>query len=542
MDFSRQAQRVLNNMPKEVFSDFSGGLSQSDRQGFPNQFWVGRNVDIFTNPGYVQPGWRRTNISVSGLGSNKAVREIVVDGDNGYLFTDDQKAYQITSVAADTFNANVDGSNNTSKTVTNMSGDMKGIIYYAKDNTAVTKFLFLCYNTAGNILRVKLGQANPYSASNLITDFLTNATYLNSSALDTNGARDVIEFQNYLFFTNGRYISKYDGNGSGNYGDWTAQFFDLGVGWSSDCLFVTGNYLGICASKNKSTGYVSECRVYLIDLSSNTLAVKIIPLVSLSSVSGVKNKGGTIYIFGDSKNKTNVVGKLTDEGFEPIHNPITEAGNGTSFYFGSLRYLGTGHKNTIDVLQENLIFGLDTNAKTGNNFDLIYALTPNEKVFSPFSGNSNLDSLTYIRCLKVVLYNKMYVSSADGGFFSLLSNNEYGYGGASLKTLFKEYGQKIRINYIKVYFRIGGSSDSNTVFLDINNGMPSASGTKNVAIPLGMGTGNISYGNDGGLQAVSKRFDIKQICHSYRLSFEWGTASATMLQKMVVDYDFVDDL
>lgn len=523
-------------MPKQVYSNFEGGLSLSDKVGNDNQFWIGRAVDIYEKPGFLFPGWQFTAITLTSLTSGKYVREIIVDAVNGiaYIFTNDasHSAYMINSISANTLVTNVDGSSNPFVAIANMSGDMKGLIYSAKNNTAVTRFAFVCYNSAGDIARVQLSGSTDLDASHLIKDFLTNIIYLGASALDTTGRRDVIEFRGYAFFTNGRYIAKYDGNGSGNYGDWTAQFFDLGVGWTADCLFTTGDYLGICASKSAGSGNISECRVYLIDLSSNTLAVKIIPIANLNRINGVRNKDGIIYICGDGRTRADVVGVLTDNGFKEIYKIRIETN-------GILRYIGTGNKNNMDVMDDRLFFGLDINNKEGESLDAIMSLDRNDVLTMPIATNSNTGSGNYIPTLKVVLYNKIYIAKDTNGTFTFGSLARGGGSTATYSTPYKEFAQKIRINYIKVYFRQLASGDSATISLNTDDGLADAAGNNSVAIPLGIGAGNIAYGNEA--VVTYKRFDVKKICHSFRVNIAFLTGTVT-ISKIVVDYDFVDDL
>jgi hypothetical protein len=519
-------------MPKIVINDFSGGLSQSSRLGAKNQFYMGNGVDLYENPGFMTPGWTQTNITLTSLTAGKHAREIIMDNvaSVGYVFTDDTKAYVFSAPSTNTLSTNVDGASNTYVSITNMSADMKGIIYTAMYNGSLRRSLFLAYNTVGEIAVVNMGQANPYSAGNLDKTFL--ATRLSASALDNTGARDVIEFQGYLFFTNGEYVAKYDGS-VGNYGTWTAQWFDLGVGWSADCFFITGNYLGVCASKNKSANGMSDCRIYILDGSSGTAAIKIIPVPYLNNINGAINKDGNIYIFGEAKNKNDSIGILGNTGFKEIYRPQIETN-------GFIRYIGSGNKNTINVIEDLVTFGLGINNKVTDGVPVIMAIDKNNKVSMPFSMGQSSNGSYYVYSAKLMQNTKLYVSFADGtnNFCSL----DRGAGCAAVwKGLFYDFGERVRLNYIKFYYKIIGSGDTVTPVLSLDYGLKDGSGNI-ITTPMKDPRGNttISGTNDAG--TTTKRFNLNGVeCHAIRPELTWTATSILQISKIVIDYSPTPD-
>jgi hypothetical protein len=104
----------------------------------------------------------------------------------------------------------------------------------------------------------------------------------------------------------------------------------------------------------------------------------------------------------------------------------------------------------------------------------------------------------------------------------------YGNNTATYKAGYTDFGQKVRINYMKVYFKPLVSGDSITVGLDTNYG---------TSIPLG-NSGVVSFATDGAV--TSKRFDVKPMCHAYRPTISWVSGNVA-ISKIVIDYDFVDD-
>jgi hypothetical protein len=97
------------------------------------------------------------------------------------------------------------------------------------------------------------------------------------------------------------------------------------------------------------------------------------------------------------------------------------------------------------------------------------------------------------------------------------------------KSLYYEFPQKARINFVRVYFKTLTSGADDDIKIESDYG--------DITTTLG----SISYSNDGAIE--HKRFNKMIPCHNFRVVIDTDEANATtgiQYAKIVVDYDLID--
>jgi hypothetical protein len=141
-----------------------------------------------------------------------------------------------------------------------------------------------------------------------------------------------------------------------------------------------------------------------------------------------------------------------------------------------------------------------------------------------------------IKAIKNVSQDRVYISVANGANYSV---QRYGYDqtkstNAVWKGLWTYLGRKVRINYIKYYFKPLSSGDSVTPRIELDNGGTSELYT--LRDPRSNST--ISYTNDGAVK--SKKFNVNRDCYAFKpcLYFDGGGVA---FDRIVIDYTYIED-
>jgi len=503
---------------KQIYSDFSGGLTLNDRQGENNQFYIGRDVDIYRVKGCLVNARAPYNITIANTDFLDITPDITPNQAQSFAFGNNGRIYKIKSIDATpvidtTFNSiGYD-------TVTDMTY-AKGINY----TISGTNYLMWVYKTLG---RGVLGLASTASwTPTKVYKALSSGSHL--------GEADIIEWQKNLWITSGRYLDKYIGSSD----TLTEGAFDLGDGWSSTCLFTTQNYLGTFATKKgvvlATTSTLNyECRVYLIDDSSATDAVTIIPLSGINKVYACVNINGNIYFLADGRKSAHLLCQLTDNGYKIVRN--LEGDINEVFTKFSVPPFASG----IAVNFNKIFFGI-------GNYVMVFCYDPEKDILTLISTPNTIDATIrqgYVSTIKPFTRNSMFVSYYDSATKKLCAlpfEGDPAYEpsnstNANWKPPYKDFGQKVILNYIKVYFRPLISGDIGTVSINTNYG------TSNTIQPNG---GVISQAIDDPSvvgKVTSKKFDLGGIeCDSFRPSISWNAGIAT-ITRVIIDYDFIND-
>ena len=339
--------------------------------------------------------------------------------------------------------------------------------------------------------------------------------------LDTGGKTSphpIIDWNGYLWIANNNYLARSDG------ATVTATHFNLGTGWEITALFSTNNYIGICAWKKGIVGNLTECKVFFYDGTSTAYSYSI--SIQDNRIYAATNYNGIIYVATYGRNNVaGMISRLTDNGIEPIKR-LKLIVNNAEVSFAVASFAG------FNVSQNKLLMCGFNTAATPSAY--IFSLGNNEEgepvAFSfPYllsTANSN-----YIYFAKQLTNSKIYIGWRDTTAVGTLSSvNLAGttYGTATYKPGYTDMGQKVRINYVKFYFKPLVASDSVTVGIDTDYG------TANTLA----GVSTITHTRDGAV--TSKMFRKPITCHAFRPTISW-TAGGVAFSKIVVDYTFISD-
>ena len=500
-------------MAKVIIDSFDGGLAIKNRNIPSNQFSVGEKVDILSDPGYLKPSLAISSVqTTAGIVLRGIPANGVVDSTNGkaYIISLNGDLYQMT-LATDAFNADFDGAGHYYKAITNFATWLgagftpSDLIIY---NISGTANLFYSYNTA----------AKGYVGSYPLTAAVFTDDKLDLGATAKESPHPMIEWNSYLWIANGQYLAKYVGSTD----TLTATDLDLGNGWEITALFSTNNYLGICAWKKGVITNQTESRVFYWDGTSDNY-IYTTP-VKDSRIFGAVNHNGNIVLGTYGNNGTvSVIRRLTDSGSVTIRK-LRYVVNGSDVDQRMPSFCG------ITISRNKILMGC---CNTDNYGVTIVALGDEESEYSETFTYPYLLSTTapnYLIFIKQFTNTKIYVGWRDTGAVGTLSSIDLAgttYGTATYKAGYTDFGQKVRINYIKLYFKPLVASDSITVGIDTDYG------TANTI-------GNITFTLHGGI-TEKKLYCGKTIrCHAFRPTIVWN-AGGVAISKIVVDYDFIAD-
>lgn len=531
-------------MPKVIYQNFNGGLSDSDRNIPTNQFAVGDGLDIHTLPGYMLPSLAPATVTYSGASPqiiDYSVLDTALDLVNGKAYhITDAKLYQETSIGGGAFNSNFDGAAHYYKAIGSASlayfGEVGVVMYKTND---IPK-LFYIYG-----LNVASGAANGGD----IGRFDLSSTFVDTFMSGTAGGTGVkllktrhpyLEWNSILWVGNGRYLAKYDGTAAGGAnGTWNDKFLDLGQGWEMTGLFSTQNYIGIVARKSDPSDAGNNYtfnRIFFFDGASPTYTY-FTPL-SENLVEAVINFNGKIQFIGNGRNPAAQLMQLTNDGNDILMN-LRVSINGT--YVNIIGALAKG----IISIRDRILFILGNTGSSGTGVIASYGRNRSSEQnafslpFIPVTGNNPL-----VRYLKAITNNIFYFSYYDGSgsngyYLSKVDLSGSTYGTANYKAGYMDFGQRVRINYVKFYYKSLVTGDSITPTLDVDYGT-------SVTLKDPRGNSTISYTNDSRSTSdpnnsnTSKRFNVDRDCHSFRPALAW-TAGGTPFSKIVVDYSFLPD-
>ena len=197
---------------------------------------------------------------------------------------------------------------------------------------------------------------------------------------------------------------------------------------------------------------------------------------------------------------------------------------------GTDTFFSVGSFNSMDTFRNRLLIG----TSDGRHIK-IFSYGTEEKgqplaMTMPYGVASGSTSSTF-GCLKTLFVNKIFISYKKDSVYYLDKIASGNSTRAYYKGGYFEADQRIRVNYVKFYFKTLVASDSVTVSLDTDYG------TSNDLRDLA-GNKTITYTNDGAVNY--KRFDVGVDCHSFRPVIDWS-AGGVAFAKIVVDFDYISD-
>jgi hypothetical protein len=334
----------------------------------------------------------------------------------------------------------------------------------------------------------------------------------------------MIEWNGILWIGSGQYLAKLDGSDTPD-GTLTAQHLDLGTGWEILALFTTPFYLGICASKTSDgTAYRGESAVFLYDGTSDDYTKQI--RIEDNLIRAAYNDNGTIYLITENAEGKSILRRLTDNGSEKVKEFVHDIGTTETDF-------NIDRNNCIDLFDGKITMGTKVAASASKAWIWQYGRKnksyPN-KLTIPFSANNTTGY--GITCLKSIGDDNIYMFGGNGTtyFAKRLSTNSS--ASAVWKDKYKDFGQKVRINYVKFYFKKLVSGDSVTIGLDVDDG--TSAGIVDAA-----GNATIAYATDG--EITSKKFKPTNTdCHQLRPTITYGGGDVRF-SKIVVDYSYLNE-
>lgn len=545
-------------MPKLIYRDFNfGGIADNDRQGRSQSvdqnttiipmMSVGRDVDVYGLKGYMRPTAVGNGINLVS-GYNSGAIDIVEDPINGiaYIFILSRLLRLTSTNITPAFDTNIDGASADHLTLASLS-DAKGIFYNISGTNAI---MWVWRDGTSSFIGKWTGGAASMTAANGYSSNYSPASGTLSTGAGGDNV-DIIEWGGNIYIASGRYIDVYSGSTDTMYsagGSGGGLFsFDLSFGWKARCLAKTSNYYIVFA--RKSTATPSQCRAYLIDGSSSTLAVNIIELDGVDDVYAARNILGTVHFWSNNRDGSLSHCVLTDNGFKVIRNYQQMELSSTA---GSVSPVLSTNKSSVESLHGLALFG----SSGGSDGAAVYAYNELNDVLSIYASPSihyagaSVDGGA-INSIRVIADKRLLVAYFDKAsatnkisYYDYLSTS-YSTAGV-YKATYHDFPYLVKLNYIEYFYKPLVLADSMTPGIDIDYGT-------SIGLLDRRGNATISYANDfralvgkfpGGdpnSYNTKKRFDLQKInCHSVRPSLQW-TAGGTPIYQIVIDYDPLKD-
>jgi hypothetical protein len=477
-------------MPKEIFTGQQGLSKTIKNDG--SKYSVGLNIDPFREYGFLRNSFLSS--AVTGTLDSSVVDGVTNNSGTTYLITTG-KVFSM------------DAGNGVATSFRDFSGagigDGASIVSYAvKVGGTLYDGLFYMGSTKAGL--------HYYSGGDQFDDDWLSTVPAGAASFNGGSGyayHPYIIWQNFLMIGDGNSVIKFDGQNGAN-GTYTDNWFEVGANWYVRHFFKYQNYLGVVVKDL----YNKQSEILLIDGSSSTLANKRINIKE--NIVSVANIGNDV-IFVTSDIKSGVfIKSLGDNGLETLYEIKIENDTTT----GSL--LSYTQSGVYDVYDNKIAFA----CKDGTSWNIFVFGRKDESspyiLYKPFKATGQ--NISMIRWLSTGF---LYVSSYTTTTYYVQTFST-GNSTATLKHTFKDFGQKVRINYVKFYFKTLASGDSLTVGVDTDYDTSNSLGT-------------ITYTTDGAV--TSKRFNFVKHCHAFRPTIAW-TAGGASISKIVVDYDFVDDI
>jgi len=510
-------------MPQIVINSWLGGIAPSDRIGKEGSYYLGEQADPTREIGYLEPGIAGTTLAKSNddpaIISNY-INSIKVDSSNtkAYLLEYGTKLHQSTYAGVLTNDSDFPHTIGDDLTGHGGHTTFKGedIILYPIGST---HYLFYSWNdnTDGDVGRVNL--TSPYTFED---DNLSNT--VTSGAVLTKGVpHPMMEWQENgkLYIANGEDLVEIDGQtGANGTADMTA--FSLPEGWKITALFPTGDLIGICASYTTGvwswTGYTARSAVFFWDGSSTKWTRKVI--IPDDEIRAAQTLNEDYYIFTKSSSSASgFIRKWDGQGFRLVQK-IQD--NST---LASRAPAGFG---CVGTYKDFLVFSVDFYGKVflygspePGVSPALYQITK-----SPGGGTDQ-----FARAVGVVGGLIFFSSRDDSESVYYLTKLSTGYDKNFVyKSLYYEFPQKIRINYVRLYFKTLTSGADDDIKIETNYGDTTTT------------LGSISYASDGAIEY--KRFNKILTCHNFRIIIDTDEGSSTTgirYGKIVIDYDKIGD-
>ena len=514
-------------MAKIYYNNFIGGLSYSDRMGPAGSYLAGSEVNPFCDDFYNYLIPEKVPVDIVGATAN--VTDLITDfemdpntnigsvylcyglGDAGHFYkikasvTEEVSA---TGIWPYQISAGVDGYHGGS----GIEGH--DLLSY---KIGTTNYMLYSWDDAVS------GSVGIFDLGTTFEDDFTALSAASPGMLSAGVPHPMIEGEDgKAYIGNGYKIDSFDGQTGAN-GTYASNAFDIPAYMEITSLFRVDGYLGITAwKKTWSAGLRGMASVYLWDYVSPSWSKAIDLGDNYVSSSFIYN--GNVYVWTSGQYGTRLK-KLTNSGTSTIIDKLFYKTAAINNYG-----LAQPKRNATELYSNKILFGTDGGYNVVYSYGQPTENTANALVLKHVLPGTNCN----LGAIKRYFSDYFFVSlKTDTVKYTLrkYTGGETYSANAYWAGLFADFGQKVRINYIKYYFRPLVSGDSMTPTISLDYG--TATG---LIDPKGNAT--ISYANDGAI--TSKRFNVKQDCWTISPRLAW-TSGGTPIQKIVIDYTLLTD-
>jgi len=516
-------------MPQIVINSWLGGIAPSDRLGRENSYYGEKVVDPIRDIGYLSAGFSGTKIAQSDdtpAVLTNYINSYTFDPKNlkMYLIEHSPEIQQLSTTTPTSLTDN-DPTTYPHTIGDDLTGHGGHTTFVGEDviiyPIGSTHYLFYSWNdnTDGDVGRVNLTSSLTFEDDNL-------SNTITSGAVLTKGVpHRMMEWQEngMLYVSNGRYLVEIDGaTGANGTADMTA--FTLPVGWTIVDIFPAGDLIGICAEYipgiwTSSLTKRKRSAVFFWDGSSTKWHRK--SNIDDPQITAGRNLNGEFYIFCNDVRGQGLIRKWNGSGFEKeidIRHHISGYSSKAPRTYGSVCEYRNGFLYH-GGLGKVFYYGSIEPGLPKVPYQIIE------------SGGAGVAGLGYAVAALDYGGGTIITSSYDGSSVYHLKYFNTGYDKNFLyKSLYYEFPYKIRINYVRLYFKTltSGADDDVKIEQDYGN--------KTTTL------GSIAYATDGVIEY--KRFNKIIKCHNFRVIIDTDEGTATtgiQYGKIVVDYDKVGD-
>ena len=490
-------------MPKLIIDNLGrGGISLSDREGIEGSYSYGLQVNPNIILGYLTPGNKLTTPTGSSvLGAR--IRKAIVDPQNAKIYALEE-GRRLHRADSDVGNLATTGDYPHAIGTTNSSVAGQDLIIYSFNST---NYLLYSWKDSGG---GDVGRVNLTGTISFDDTYLSLTVNNTSSLSGTNEESfQFLEWQKngMLYVSDGRAVHKIDN--STFKGTLTKNNFRLPVGWMITSLFDANEFIGICGiylPGNTYTGRRSRSMVVFWDGVSTQFTRKV--LVPDPEIRASYNLNGEFYIWCKSAFAKGVLRQWDGNHFVKITDIIN--GNDTNYPINDF--------GQIDEWKNQLLWQTDGRLFTYGSPQIGYPKALNQIGKTTGTGDGGVvvssGGTIYAGSLTgTTYYWESFASGADTGFL--------------WKSMFYEFPQKIKINYVKVEFQTTASGVDDDIKLELDYGNSTTT------------LGNI---NTSGLEYKSFNFRGNH-CNNFRIHIDTDETSSTagiFYSRIIVDYDFVE--
>jgi hypothetical protein len=517
-------------MAKIELSQFLGGISFSDRLGREGSYFIGRAANP-TNPlyeGYLTAGPAPILVSTTPTDVSAMVENQINIANEVYFIdkTADAKIHKYNIGSGNLSSSGV-WPHTIYSTGSTRGEDVK--IY----PVGTTPYLFYSYNGYSTTQ----GQVGRYDLSSTFDDDFLAKEPTGANSIQDEYPHPMLEWgtSGYLYIADGRYLHQFDGQTGAN-GTFTHRKFALPFGYIITSLFDAEGFIGMTAvyypkaltiGASWSIDYAQGSAVFFWDGVSNSFNKKV-PVEDKVLVAS-QSIAGEYRVFGKNWLNQGTIRKWNGNSFELVEIIRSNVAYGT----GPNRFdryptsfgMVSKYKNMSLISADlgNAGYGdvfLYGSPKPGISSALYHiAIADTSSAASPAAFGHGIAA-----CSGSIIL--MSMGNSSGNFFKRFAfdtaDNDY----FQYKSLYYEFPQRARINYVKCHFQTLASGQGDDVLLDLDYG-------KNQ-----IHAGNISYAKDGAI--TEKKLGVNRECDNFRVVIQKDEGAGIKYGKIVINYDLLE--